>query len=803
MGIFKKKQPAETVDVVALRNEVIELKDRLAAAEQAKVSLDDRLSSLAATTMVLSSATKNDTAELVDQIENLQARLATTTAVGTKVDELHQRVIDVEQRGVGAGTGSTGGTGADPRIGEQLTSLAARLEQIAELAAAPVAPDDELAARLDLLMSAADSISTIDERVARLDARLAEQTALADELASLRQRLDDVSATAAMAVTAAKAASDAVDAAEAIEGPAPSADLDERFSTVTGQVDGRLEVLSGQVEERIAAISARIAATEAEARAAREQAARLEAQLEAQLETPDSITPEQVATQIALQLDQLGTRLDARLAEQIGAVHERLTAAEHDALTAREQAADIDSLRGQIAEQALWAARMGSVDDRISEVQRRIDELDTQGAPQAALDELRQRIDEVMASIPTAPDTTDADRRIGELAERVALTAEAARVARDNAAAIDERLAADTSVADNALALAEVRAAMTARLDELAARLAATEEENATLRAAAAELQQRLDDVAAAAPADEHLQGLVAASQASIDGRVDELWERIVTGEQQAEAVRVQAAALEAQLASTAGRVDELGALEDPVASIGDLHARVGELAGLQARIDQLSGLAGRVDELGAMESRIDELADLRSRVDELAALEGPVASISSLQSRVDELSGLAGRVEQLASLEARVAELAALELRVDELGMRGVDVDRLQQRLDEVAATVPDTTGLQAELARFAIRVESSEIDAQAARDQAAHLDDRLQSVSTQLTNQLAELGREIDSLATTETTSAVEVDDAVIQSLRSGQVRLATEQARYEISFREDLALLAEQVRQLRGRS
>jgi len=724
MGIFKKKQPAETVDVVALRNEVIELKERLAAAEQSKVSLDDRLSSLAATTMVLSSATKNDTAELVDQIENLQARLASTTAVGAKVDELNQRVIDVEQRG-GTGTGS-GGT--DPRIGEQLTSLAARLEQIAELAAAPVAPDDELAARLDLLMAAADSVATIDGRVAQLDARLDEQTALAAEIASLRQRLEDVSTTAAMAVTAAMAASDAVEAAEATDGASPSADLDERFSTVTGQVDGRLEVLSGQVEERIAAINARIAATEAEARAAREQAARLEAQFETQLETPDSITPEQVATQVATQVDQLGTRLD----ERIGAVHERLAAAEHDARTAREQAADIDDLRGQIVEQALWTARMGSLDNRISEVQQRIDDLGAQGAPQAALDEIRQRIDEVVASIPTVPDTTDADRRIGELAERVALTAEAARVARDNAAAIDERLAADTSVADNARALAEVRDAMTAQLDGLAARLAATEEENAALRAAAAELQQRLDDVAAAAPADEHLQGLVAASQASIDGRVNELWERIVTGEQQAEAVRVQAAALEEQLASTAGRVDEL----------------------------------------------------------------------SSLEAQVDELTGLAGRVEQLSSLEARVAALASLESRVDELGMRGVDVDRLQQRLDEVAATVPDTTVLQAALARFAVRVESSELDAQAARDQAAQLDDRLQSVSTQLTNQLAELGREIDSLATTETTSTVEVDDAAIQSLRSGQVRLATEQARYEISFREDLALLAEQVRQLRGR-
>jgi hypothetical protein len=37
----------------------------------------------------------------------------------------------------------------------------------------------------------------------------------------------------------------------------------------------------------------------------------------------------------------------------------------------------------------------------------------------------------------------------------------------------------------------------------------------------------------------------------------------------------------------------------------------------------------------------------------------------------------------------------------------------------------------------------------------------------------------------------------------LKASQVKLASEQARYEITFREDLAALAEQVRQLRGRS
>jgi ferritin-like metal-binding protein YciE len=81
------------------------------------------------------------------------------------------------------------------------------------------------------------------------------------------------------------------------------------------------------------------------------------------------------------------------------------------------------------------------------------------------------------------------------------------------------------------------------------------------------------------------------------------------------------------------------------------------------------------------------------------------------------------------------------------------------------------------------------------------ALLDQRLTNVSIELANQLSELGRDIDGLGqrAPEVAEGV-VNDEVVDALRGGQVKLANEQARYEIAFREDLAALAEQLR--RGR-
>ena len=53
--------------------------------------------------------------------------------------------------------------------------------------------------------------------------------------------------------------------------------------------------------------------------------------------------------------------------------------------------------------------------------------------------------------------------------------------------------------------------------------------------------------------------------------------------------------------------------------------------------------------------------------------------------------------------------------------------------------------------------------------------------AVSTELANQLTELGHDIDGT-------------------HEGQVKLANEQARYQIAFREDLARLAEETQRAR---
>lgn len=77
----------------------------------------------------------------------------------------------------------------------------------------------------------------------------------------------------------------------------------------------------------------------------------------------------------------------------------------------------------------------------------------------------------------------------------------------------------------------------------------------------------------------------------------------------------------------------------------------------------------------------------------------------------------------------------------------------------------------LTARLSRLAERVDA--------------LDARVTSISTELANQLAELGSEADAAS------------AAAETIRAGQTRLANEQARYQIAFRHELAELAERLR------
>lgn len=72
--------------------------------------------------------------------------------------------------------------------------------------------------------------------------------------------------------------------------------------------------------------------------------------------------------------------------------------------------------------------------------------------------------------------------------------------------------------------------------------------------------------------------------------------------------------------------------------------------------------------------------------------------------------------------------------------------------------------------------------------------LDARLGATNAELTNQLHELGNDIERLSGREHDPA---SAELIAEIKEGQVRLATEQARYAIAFRADLAALAESLR------
>lgn len=144
--------------------------------------------------------------------------------------------------------------------------------------------------------------------------------------------------------------------------------------------------------------------------------------------------------------------------------------------------------------------------------------------------------------------------------------------------------------------------------------------------------------------------------------------------------------------------------------------------------------------------------------------------------------------------------DLARVKLEIKKLREA---IDRHEDRTRSVAeslAAQPDTAGLVGRVDAIDAALASRTDSDTAARldtvvEQIGALDARITSVSTELANQLSELGNDIESLQTRPPGETV--DDEVLGGLRESQERLANEQARYQIAFREDLAKLAEQLR------
>ena len=174
-------------------------------------------------------------------------------------------------------------------------------------------------------------------------------------------------------------------------------------------------------------------------------------------------------------------------------------------------------------------------------------------------------------------------------------------------------------------------------------------------------------------------------------------------------------------------------------------------------------------------------LADLRTELDELRQRLGAAdAERAVIDARITAL----GKVTSALQDQKPVIDPIMFE-----------SIDSLQQQVD----TLQELNG------QVSQRLSESDAAARTASEQLSGIQERLQSVSTELANQLSELGRDIDHLTEQQAMlreAAPEGDahsatDEVIETLRAGQVRLANEQARYEIAFRADLAELAEKVR------
>ena len=108
--------------------------------------------------------------------------------------------------------------------------------------------------------------------------------------------------------------------------------------------------------------------------------------------------------------------------------------------------------------------------------------------------------------------------------------------------------------------------------------------------------------------------------------------------------------------------------------------------------------------------------------------------------------------------------------------------------------------SALQNEVNELRNQVLEAATQAEAERQGMASLLEKVVAMDSRITGMGAELSRQLHELGTDiEKLQANDNDDEIlntIHTLKSSQIRLATEQARYEITFRQDLAALANEL-------
>ena len=259
---------------------------------------------------------------------------------------------------------------------------------------------------------------------------------------------------------------------------------------------------------------------------------------------------------------------------------------------------------------------------------------------------------------------------------------------------------------------------------------------------------------------------------------------------------------------------EELALLRDEISSLRErLNAADTQKAELLAKVDTVDQtnavLYQRVDTLDAINSdlshQVGSVGQLSAQVRELAerlttakpSVPPPPPSAAA-DPRVDDL---ATRVETLATAmtdQSQPVDTATVAELTDRLDQLAAALAQQSERLDNVAADDGTSTDGKESADVDALRSQMSQM-----AEKMSALDMRMTNVSTELANQLTELSNDLEVLLEQDRADggpAGEPSEAVTTALANVQkstARLAAEQARYEIQFREDLAELADRLR------
>lgn len=251
------------------------------------------------------------------------------------------------------------------------------------------------------------------------------------------------------------------------------------------------------------------------------------------------------------------------------------------------------------------------------------------------------------------------------------------------------------------------------------------------------------------------------------------------------------------------------------------LDATEAEKQRLSASLGQLGSEQERLTtHVGAVEQQVATVAgSITPAIDNAFVQSASAADVELIQIELARLSGLSSRVQEIRDTvaaqhaavakngEATTEQQAALTARLDELARALAQQQRQIADVALVATDAAERTDAAMHEVRAVTRAPTAparDIDAEVRAqlgllaEKVGAIDARVNQVSLELTNQLTELSGDLDRVG--DRADAVEMIEqltARIEEVTGGQQRLATEQARYAIQFREDLAELADRLR------